>query len=161
MKESMIWRYCSTVFNSFGNANSISLYLRLPTPSYSRFMYSKIFVAVSLANFVRSAEKSHRTRLLHSLVGSPTSPDSSIRDCFRLSRCRTGLRIWAFTDTYKFSSANFLRLLAADNEAIHKCNPRRVSIDDIKANNPALRQTAVPVFLEVWHSQSESVGRNF
>ena len=62
---------------------------------------------------------------------------------------------------YIFSSANFLRLLAADNEAIHKCNPRRVSIDDIKANNPALRQTAVPVFLEVWHSQSESVGRNF
>lgn len=51
---------------------------------------------------------------------------------------------------YIFSSANFLRILAADNDAIHKCNPRWVSADDIKTNGWALRQNAIPVFLEVW-----------
>lgn len=51
---------------------------------------------------------------------------------------------------YIFSSANFLRLLAADNDAIHRCNSRWVSINDIKTNNLALRQNATSVFLEVW-----------
>ena len=51
---------------------------------------------------------------------------------------------------YIFSSANFLRLLATDNDAIHKCNPRWVSSVDIKTNNWALRQNSTPVFLEIW-----------
>ena len=54
------------------------------------------------------------------------------------------------TNPYKFSSANFLRLLAADNDAIRKCNPRWVSEDDIKINGWALRQNSKPELLEVW-----------
>ena len=38
----------------------------------------------------------------------------------------------ADSHSYKFSSANFLRLLAADNDAICKCNPRWFSADELK-----------------------------
>lgn len=58
---------------------------------------------------------------------------------------------------YIFSSANFLRLLAADNDAIHKCNPRWVSADDIKTNGWALRQNSKPVLLEVWTKSSDGI----
>ena len=34
--------------------------------------------------------------------------------------------------SYKFSSANYLRLLASDNEIIRKCAPRWVSVNEIK-----------------------------
>ena len=52
--------------------------------------------------------------------------------------------------SYKFSSANYLRLLAADNEAIHKCNPCWFSIDEIKNNGWSLREHSKPALLEVW-----------
>lgn len=56
---------------------------------------------------------------------------------------------------YILSSANFLRLLAADNDAIRKCNPRWVSDDDIKTNGWALRQNSKPELLEVWTKSSD------
>ena len=34
--------------------------------------------------------------------------------------------------SYKFSSANYLRLLASDNDIICKCAPSWVSVDEIK-----------------------------
>ena len=54
------------------------------------------------------------------------------------------------TNSYKFSSANFLRLLASNNEIIRKCDPRWVSSSVIKNNNWSLRQSAQPELLEVW-----------
>ena len=42
------------------------------------------------------------------------------------------------TNSYKFSSANFLRLLASNNEIIRKCDPRWISSSVIKNNNWSL-----------------------
>ena len=61
----------------------------------------------------------------------------------------------ADSHSYKFSSANFLRLLAADNDAICKCNPRWISADEIKNNGWSLRQHAKPELLEVWTKSSD------
>ena len=57
--------------------------------------------------------------------------------------------------SYKFSSANFLRLLAADNNAICKFNPRWISADEIKNNSWSLREHAKPELLEVWTKSSD------
>ena len=57
--------------------------------------------------------------------------------------------------SYKFSSANYLRLLAADNEAIHKCNPCWISIDEIKNNGWSLREHSKPALLEVWRKTAD------
>lgn len=59
------------------------------------------------------------------------------------------------TNSYKFSSANFLRLLASNNEIIRKCDPRWVSSSVIKNNNWSLRQSAQPESLEVWTKSSD------
>ena len=59
------------------------------------------------------------------------------------------------TNSYKFSSANFLRLLASNNEIIRKCDPRWVSSVVIKNNNWSLRQSAQPESLEVWTKSSD------
>ena len=56
--------------------------------------------------------------------------------------------------SYKFSSANYLRLLTADNDATCKCNPRWLSVDDIKNSGWALREHSEPVLLEVWQACS-------
>lgn len=61
----------------------------------------------------------------------------------------------ADSHSYKFSSANFLRLLAADNDAICKCNPRWFSADEIKNNGWSIRQHAKPELLEVWTKSSD------
>ena len=61
----------------------------------------------------------------------------------------------ADSHSYKFSSANFLRLLAADNDVICKCNPRWFSVDEIKNNGWSLRQHAKPELLEVWNKSSD------
>ncbi len=61
----------------------------------------------------------------------------------------------ADSHSYKFSSTNFLRLLAADNEAICKCNPRWFSADEIKNNSWSIRQHAKPELLEVWTKSSD------
>ena len=53
-------------------------------------------------------------------------------------------------NSYKFSSANFLRLLASNNDIIRKCDPRWISSVVIKNNNWSLRQNAQPELLEVW-----------
>ena len=58
--------------------------------------------------------------------------------------------------SYKFSSANILRLLAADNDALRRYNPRWVSIDDIKNNGLSLREHSEPVLLEVWTKSADS-----
>ena len=60
-------------------------------------------------------------------------------------------------NSYKFSSANFLRLLASNNEIIRKCDPRWVSSSVIKNNNWSLRQSAQPESLEVWTKSSDGV----
>lgn len=59
------------------------------------------------------------------------------------------------TNSYKFSSANFLRLLASNNEIIRKCDPRWVSSSVIKNNNWSLRQHAQPELLEVWTKSAD------
>ena len=48
-----------------------------------------------------------------------------------------------------------MRLLAADNDAICKCNPRWISVDEIKNNGWSLRQHAKPELLEVWTKSSD------
>lgn len=58
-------------------------------------------------------------------------------------------------NSYKFSSANFLRLLTSSNEIIRKCDPRWVSSVVIKNNNWSLRQSAQPESLEVWIKSSD------
>ena len=59
------------------------------------------------------------------------------------------------TNSYKFSSANFLRLLASNNEIIRKCDPRWVSSVVIKNNKWSLREHAQPELLEVWTKSSD------
>ena len=61
------------------------------------------------------------------------------------------------TNSYKFSSANFLRLLASNNDIIRKRDPRWVSSSVIKNNNWSLRQSAQPELLEVWTKSSDGV----
>ena len=51
---------------------------------------------------------------------------------------------------YKFSTANYLRLISSDNEIIHKGNPRWLSATEIKINEWSLKENAMPVLLEVW-----------
>ena len=58
------------------------------------------------------------------------------------------------TNSYKFSSANFLRLLASNNETIRKCDPRWISSVVIKNKNWSLREHAQPESLEVWTKSS-------
>lgn len=57
--------------------------------------------------------------------------------------------------SYKFSSANILRLLAVDNDALRRCNPRRVSVDEIKNNGWSLLEHSEPVLLEVWNKSAD------
>ena len=59
------------------------------------------------------------------------------------------------TNSYKFSSANFLRLLASNNETIRKCDPRWISSVVIKNKNWSLREHAQPESLEVWNKSSD------
>ena len=57
--------------------------------------------------------------------------------------------------SYKFSSANYLRLLASDNDIIRKCDPRWVSVDEIKNNGYSLGENAKSELLEVWTKSSD------
>lgn len=63
--------------------------------------------------------------------------------------------------SYKFSSANYLRLLASDNDIIRKCSPRWLSVDEIKNNGRSLRENAKPEWLEVWSKSADGVQECF
>lgn len=63
--------------------------------------------------------------------------------------------------SYKFSSANYLRLLSSDNEAICKCDPRWVSTDEIQANNWTLKENVQSESLEVWTKSSDGEPEGF
>ena len=56
---------------------------------------------------------------------------------------------------YKFSTANYLRLISSDNEIIQKRNPRWFSATEIKSNGWSLKENAMPVLLEVWTKDSD------
>lgn len=56
---------------------------------------------------------------------------------------------------YKFSTANYLRLISSDNEIIQKGNPRCFSATEIKSNEWSLKENAMPVLLEVWTKDSD------
>ena len=56
---------------------------------------------------------------------------------------------------YKFSTANYLRLISSDNEIIQKGNPRWFSAAEIKSNEWSLKENAMPVLLEVWTKDSD------
>ena len=56
---------------------------------------------------------------------------------------------------YKFSTANYLRLISSDNEIIQKGNPRWFSATEIKSNEWSLKENAMPVLLEVWTKDSD------
>lgn len=53
--------------------------------------------------------------------------------------------------SYKFSSANFLRLLSSDNEIICEGDPRWLCVDEIKNNDWTVQEDAIPKLLEVWN----------
>lgn len=63
--------------------------------------------------------------------------------------------------SYKFSSANYLRLLASNNDIIRKCAPRWVSVDDIKNNGWSLCENAKPELLEVWSKSADGLQECF
>lgn len=52
--------------------------------------------------------------------------------------------------SYKFSMANYLRLVSSDNEIIRKGNPRWFHATEIKNNDWSVKENAIPVLLEVW-----------
>ena len=56
---------------------------------------------------------------------------------------------------YKFSTANYLRLISSNNEIIQKGNPRWFSATEIKSNEWSLKENAMPVLLEVWTKDSD------
>lgn len=56
---------------------------------------------------------------------------------------------------YKFSTANYLRLISSDNEIIRKSDPRWVPATEIKSNDWTLKENAVPMFLEVWTEDAD------
>ena len=51
---------------------------------------------------------------------------------------------------YKFSSANFLRLLASENPSIRLADPRWYKFEDIESNGWSLKNAATPELLEDW-----------
>ncbi len=62
--------------------------------------------------------------------------------------------------SYKFSSANYLRLLASDNDIICKCAPRWLSIDELKNNDWSLSKNTTSELLEVWSKFADGVLKN-
>ena len=56
---------------------------------------------------------------------------------------------------YKFSTANYLRLISSDNETIRKSGSHWFPATEIKSNDWTLKENAVPVFLEVWTKDAE------
>ena len=56
---------------------------------------------------------------------------------------------------YKFSTANYLRLISSDNEIIHKGNPHWFPATEIKNNDWSLKEKAMPVLLEVWTKDAD------
>ena len=56
---------------------------------------------------------------------------------------------------YKFSTANYLRLISSDNKIIEKGNPRWFSATEIKSNDWSLKENAMPVLLEVWTKDAD------
>ena len=57
--------------------------------------------------------------------------------------------------TYKFSTANYLRLLASNNKVIQECDPRWFSIDEIKNSGWTLREHAQAELLEIWSKTTD------
>ena len=57
--------------------------------------------------------------------------------------------------SYKFSSANYLRLLASDKKVISESDPRWISVEEIKNNGWTLNEKAEPELLEVWTKTCE------
>ena len=57
--------------------------------------------------------------------------------------------------TYKFSTANYLRLLASNNKVIQECDPRWFSIDEIKNSGWTLREHAQSELLEIWSKTTD------
>ena len=55
---------------------------------------------------------------------------------------------------YKFSAANYLRLMSSENKIIQNRDPRWVQIDDIKNNSWTLKENAESELLEVWEKSS-------
>ena len=56
---------------------------------------------------------------------------------------------------YKFSTANYLRLISSDNKIIEKGNPRWFPAIEIQSNDWSLKENAMPVLLEVWTEDAE------
>ena len=56
---------------------------------------------------------------------------------------------------YKFSTANYLRLISSDNEIIQKGNPCWFLATEIKSNEWSLKENAMPVLLEVWTKDTD------
>lgn len=56
---------------------------------------------------------------------------------------------------YKFSTANYLRLMSADNKIIRCCDPRWVTKNEIQNNSWTLNKNAESEILEVWEKSSD------
>ena len=59
------------------------------------------------------------------------------------------------TKNYKFSAANYLRLMSSDKKVIRSCDPRWVLKDEIKNNGWTLKENAKSELLEVWEKSSD------
>ena len=56
---------------------------------------------------------------------------------------------------YKFSAANYLRLMSSEKKIIRSCDPRWVTSDEIKNNGWTLKENAESELLEVWAKNSD------
>ena len=57
---------------------------------------------------------------------------------------------------YKFSAANYLRLISSDNKSIYNSDPRWVTKEEIQRNGWTLKEDAESELLEVWQKSSDS-----
>ncbi len=56
---------------------------------------------------------------------------------------------------YKFSAANYLRLMLSNKKVIRSCDPRWILKDEIKNNGWTLKENAKSELLEVWEKSSD------
>ena len=62
---------------------------------------------------------------------------------------------------YKFSAANYLRLMSSNKKVIRRCDPRWVLKDEIKNNGWTLKENAESELLEVWEKSSDGEQKCF
>ena len=57
---------------------------------------------------------------------------------------------------YKFSAANYLRLISSENKSVYNSDPRCITKEEIQRNDWTLKEDAESELLEVWQKSSDS-----